>query len=187
MMAHASQGGASRSRPWTRVGAASIGAHVFYELACGVAMPFSSIRGPAVAAAGWLAGTTASYTVASRAPRTYDPAMGMMNGLFLSAVVAHFIYWPTRRTVGVPWLTECEGLRGPVMVPYNAILYTSGVAAIAGLVETAEADGGVRRFHSWSSLYYSSSKTLSSIDLSVKRDTDLPGGIGDCGGHRRSC
>ena len=135
MMAHASQGGASRSRPWTRVGAASIGAHVFYELACGVAMPFSSIRGPAVAAAGWLAGTTASYTVASRAPRTYDPAMGMMNGLFLSAVVAHFIYWPTRRTVGVPWLTECEGLRGPVMVPYNAILYTSGVAAIAGLVE----------------------------------------------------
>jgi hypothetical protein len=35
----------------------------------------------------------------------------------------------------MPWLVECEGLAGPVIVPYNVILYVSGVAAVGGLVE----------------------------------------------------
>jgi hypothetical protein len=102
-------------------------------------MPFSSVRGPAPAAVGWAAGIAAGYTAAGRASGTRDGAFGVMNGIFLSAVLAHFIYWPTRRIVGVPWLTECEGLRGKVIAPYNVILYTSGVAAVAGLTENGRA------------------------------------------------
>ncbi|MDT5219143.1 MAG: hypothetical protein QOF15_1248 [Mycobacterium sp.] len=58
-----------------------------------------------------------------------------MNGMFLTAVLAHFIYWPKRWVVGVPNLTECEGLRGRVLLPYNVILYVSAVSAVAGLAE----------------------------------------------------
>jgi hypothetical protein len=125
----------NRARPWTRFGAASMGAHVFYELACGVAMPLCSVAGPAPAVVGWATGTTGSITAAGRAPDKHNAAFGVLNGIFLSAVVAHIIYWPKRWSFGVPWLTECEGLRGNAIGPYNLILYTSGAAAIAGLVE----------------------------------------------------
>ena len=36
---------------------------------------------------------------------------------------------------GSAWLTECEGLDGPVIGPYNVSLQGAGVAALAGLVE----------------------------------------------------
>jgi hypothetical protein len=132
-----------RPRPWTRIGAAFTGAHVFYELACGVAMPLSSVAGPAPAAIGWGAATAASMTTAGRAPARYNAAFGVLNGVFLSAVVAHFVYWPKHWTYGVPTLTECEGLRGNAVRPYNLILYFSGVAAAAGLVENGRT--GLRR------------------------------------------
>jgi hypothetical protein len=66
-------------------------------------------------------------------------AFALLNGLSLSAVLAHFAYWPKRYVTGVPWLTECEGLRGTVMAPYNAILYISGIAAVGGLRESGRA------------------------------------------------
>jgi hypothetical protein len=124
------------------VGAASIGAHVFYEFASGVAMPFASLVGPAPAATGWATGTILAFHTARRGKDSHNNAFGLMNGMFLTAVLAHFIYWPKRWIAGLPWLTECEGLRGNVLAPYNAILYVSGVAAVAGLIENGRA--GVR-------------------------------------------
>jgi hypothetical protein len=50
-------------------------------------------------------------------------------------VVAHYSAWPRRRTrLGLPWLTECEGLRGDIMPAYNAILLASAAAAATALV-----------------------------------------------------
>jgi hypothetical protein len=109
-------------------------AHVFYELAAGVGMPFASRVGPAPAATLW--GVTSAVTVreAGRQPPSRDPAFAVLNGMYLSAVIAHFTSWPRTRPAGLPWLSECEGLRGRLMGPYNAILYLSGVCALAALL-----------------------------------------------------
>jgi hypothetical protein len=118
------------------------GAHVFYELAAGVAMPFASRTGPVVAATAWGAGTALAYSAAGRRKDSYDNVFGLLNGMYLAAVAAHFTYWPKRWILGLPYLVECEGIRGRAIAPYNAILYVSGLAAVAGMLENGRA--GVR-------------------------------------------
>jgi hypothetical protein len=116
-----------------------MGAHVFYELACGVGMPFASVAGPVPAVAGWATGSLVALRAAGRGNDRHNAAFGLLNGVFLSAVLAHFLFWPKRWSIGMPWLSECEGLRGKSMVPYNAILYVCGLAAVAGLLENGRA------------------------------------------------
>ena len=128
-----------RRRPWTRLGTVGAGAHVFYELLAGVAMPFASRLGPGTAAVFWASSTAAAYHHAGRQPGSRDPAFAVLNGAYLSAVIAHFLAWPRTTKAGLPWLTECEGLTGPVIAPYNAILHVSAVGAIGGLVENRRA------------------------------------------------
>jgi len=64
--------------------------------------------------------------------------MRLYDGLALTAVVAHYSRWPHRQPrrhrLRLPWLTECEGLRGTVMVPYNLVLLFSGAAAVVALL-----------------------------------------------------
>jgi hypothetical protein len=122
-------------RPWTRLGTVGASAHVFYELAAGVGMPFASRVGPTSAAAFWGASTVIAVREAGRQPRSRDAAFAALNATLLSAVIAHFASWPRKRVAGLPWLTECEGLSGKVIQPYNVILYTSAVATIGGLAE----------------------------------------------------
>ena len=129
-------------RPWTRLGAIATGAHVFYELAAGVAMPFASQVGPIGAATAFGASSTLVYREAGRQPPSRDSAFSIVNGVFLSAVIGHFASWPRTTVAGLPWLTECEGLTGRLMPAYNAILYVSAVAAIGGLIENRR--GGLR-------------------------------------------
>jgi hypothetical protein len=59
-------------------------------------------------------------------------------GLYLSAVVPHFTGWP-RAHPALPWLAECEGMRGPVIGPYDVVLHVSGIAALGGLLENRRA------------------------------------------------
>jgi hypothetical protein len=122
-------------RPWTRAALAGSAAHVFLELAAGVGMPGASVVGPGPAATTWAAGTAVGWRIAGRTAAAADRPLQVWNGLALTAVVAHYASWPRRRTwLGLPWLTECEGLRGDVMLAYNAILLGSGVAAATALV-----------------------------------------------------
>lgn len=121
-------------RPWTRAGSLAVGAHVFYELAAGVAMPLASRLGTAPAAVMYGTATAVSYRAAGRRPASADPAFNALNGLYLGLVAGHAVSWP-RRWAGTPWLTECEGLRGPVITPYNVILQLSWIAAIGGIAE----------------------------------------------------
>jgi len=125
----------SPNRVWTRLGTAALAAHVFYELAGGVAMPFASRIGPRGAAALWGAAAVVAYREAGRRPPSADPAFATLNGVYLSAVTAHFAGWPRTTRLGLPWLTECEGLSGRAVVPYNLILHVSAVAGLAGLAE----------------------------------------------------
>jgi hypothetical protein len=124
------------NRPWTRVGVISIAGHLGYELGTGVGVPLASRVGVTAATAGYTATFVATYRAAERlsSPRG-DALFAVANGLFLSAVVSHFTSWPRTTRAGLPWLVECEGLRGPLIGPYNTVLHVSGLAALAGLVE----------------------------------------------------
>jgi hypothetical protein len=126
-------------RRWTRLGTVAIAAHAFYELASGVAMPFSSFVGPAPASALWATGSMWLSRTAGRRPHSDDGFFAVVNGVYLSAVIAHFVYWPTRWRAGMPLLTECEGLKGRAITPYNAILYVSAITALGGMYENRNA------------------------------------------------
>jgi hypothetical protein len=134
-------GPGSTHRPWTRVGVVFATGHVFYELVAGVGMPIASVIGPAPAAALFGSGGVVAFREAGRQPRSRDRTFAVLNGVFLAAVLAHFSGWPRARRWGLPWLTECEGLSGRLMPPYNLMLYASGVAAVGGVVETGRGRG----------------------------------------------
>jgi hypothetical protein len=130
------EGGTRRPlRPWTRLGAIATGAHVFYELAAGVGMPFTSRIGPIGSATLFGVSSGVVFRGAGQGPPSHDAAFSIANGIFLSAVIGHFASWPRTNVGGLPWLTECEGLTGRLIPPYNLILYISGLAAVGGLVE----------------------------------------------------
>ncbi|MEX5720765.1 hypothetical protein [Geodermatophilus maliterrae] len=127
------------------MGTVGAAAHVFYELLSGVAMPFASRTGPRAAATFWAGSTMTAYHQAARQPEARDNVFAALNGLYLSAVIAHFLSWPRTTRRGLPWLIECEGLTGPVIAPYNVILHVSAAAAIGGLIEN-------RRGRAWGAL-----------------------------------
>jgi hypothetical protein len=121
-------------RPLTSMAIAGLATHVFFELGAGVGMPGASVLGPMPAAVVWAAGTRAAWRAARNRRASADTVLAIGNSVGLAAVIAHFAGWPRRRTAGLPWLRECEGL-GPDLMPfYNPILYVSGAAAIAALV-----------------------------------------------------
>jgi hypothetical protein len=126
---------AATRRRWTQAALAGSAAHVFLELAAGVGMPGASVVGPAPAAVAWAAGTRAVWRTAGRTGRPADRPLQVYDGLALTAVVAHYAAWPRRRTrIGLPWLIECEGMRGDLMLAYNVILLSCGGAAVMALV-----------------------------------------------------
>jgi hypothetical protein len=107
--------------------------HVFFELGAGVGMPFASVLGPGPAAAVWAAGTVRVQRAAGSP--SADTALAVVNALSLAAAVGHLAGWPRRRTrLGLPWLTDCEGLGPGLMRWYNPIVYAGGVAALAALL-----------------------------------------------------
>lgn len=124
-----------RKRPLTRVTTAATAGHVFFELAAGVGMPLASVLGPFTAATAWAAGAWTAWSAAATRPARGDPMFAVLDSVSLAAVIAHLAGWPRRRTrLGIPWLTDCEGL-GPRLMPYyNPILYVSGAAAAAAVL-----------------------------------------------------
>jgi hypothetical protein len=135
-----------RSRPWTRLGLLTIAGHLAYELAFGVSVPLASRLGITPAATGYAVSTVAAYRAAGRLPSPHgDRRFAIANGLFASAAISHMTSWPRTSRAGLPWLTECEGLEGRLMGPYNALLYVSAAAAVLGVVEN-------RRAWHWSTL-----------------------------------
>jgi hypothetical protein len=127
-------------RLWTRAGVMAVAGHLGYELLAGVSVPMASRLGIKTAVTGYAAATAALYHAAGHVP----PSRGhrrfaVLNGLFASAVISHFTSWPRTTRAGLPWLTECEGLTGEVIGPYNLLLHGSAVAAVAGVVENRRA------------------------------------------------
>jgi hypothetical protein len=119
----------------TRLATAGVAAHLSFELAAGVGMPFASLVGPFPAAGLWAGYTGGVWRAAASKADSADQVLTVVNAVHLSAVIAHFLGWPRRRTRwGLPWLLDCEGL-GPALMPfYNPILHVSGAAAICALI-----------------------------------------------------
>ena len=118
----------------------AVAGHLTYELLGGVAVPLASRVGTAPAATAYAVSSVVAYRAAGRlGPPSGDRRFAVANGLFASAVVTHATSWPRTTRAGLPWLTECEGLEGRVMGPYNAVLYVSAVAALGGAFETRRA------------------------------------------------
>jgi hypothetical protein len=114
----------------------SVAGHLAYELIGGVGVPLASRVGVAAASTGYAVSSVVAYRAAGhlRSPRG-DRRFAVANGLFASALITHFTSWPRTTRAGLPWLTECEGLEGRLMGPYNALLYVSAVAAVGGAIE----------------------------------------------------
>lgn len=105
-------------------------------------MPYASRVGVVPAGLFYGVSAVAVWREAGRRPTDQDAVFSVINGVFLSLVIAHFASWPHRSIAGIPWLEECEGLSGRHMPAYNGILYVSAIAGLAGLVENRR--GGFR-------------------------------------------
>jgi hypothetical protein len=96
--------------------------------------------GVTAATTGYAASSVVAYRAAGRLPSPVgDRRFAVANGLFASAVISHFTSWPRTTRAGLPWLTECEGLEGRLMGPYNTLLYVAAVAAVGGAVDNRRA------------------------------------------------
>lgn len=71
-------------------------------------MPFASVIGPVPAATGWGMSTAVVLRMAERADKRHEAVLGVVNGLFLTTVLAHFIHWPKRWRFGVPSLSSAK-------------------------------------------------------------------------------
>ena len=127
-------------RRWTRLGIVAVAGHLGYELAVGVGVPGAPRVGMWPAVAGYALGTASTYRAAGRvaSPRG-DRRFAVANGLFAAAVISHYASWPRTTWNGLPWLVECEGIEGMLIVPYNMVLAVSAVSAVGGLVENRSA------------------------------------------------
>jgi hypothetical protein len=123
-------------RPWTRLGVVSIAGHLGYELVAGVGVPLAPHLGVRAAAAAFALPAAAAYVPAGRLETPHgDRTYAVANGFFLAAVISHYSSWPRVWRRGLPRLTECEGLEGPVIGPYNVLLQVSAVSGVLGLWE----------------------------------------------------
>jgi hypothetical protein len=117
-----------------------VGGHLAYELVSGAGVPLASRVGVYPATAGYAVSSVTAYRAAGRLGSPLgDRSFAVANGLFASAVISHFTGWPRTTRAGLPWLTECEGLQGRLIGPYNVLLYVAAVAAVGGAVENRRA------------------------------------------------
>lgn len=122
------------------MGVVAVAGHLAYELLSGVGVPLAPRLGVTAATTGYAIASVTTFRGAGRLPAPAgDRRFAVANGLFASVVINHFTVWPRTTRAGLPWLTESEGLEGPLIGPYNVLLYVSGVAAVGGAVETRRA------------------------------------------------
>jgi hypothetical protein len=73
--------------------------------------------------------------LAARGSRRWDKLLALWSGAALGGVVVHFLLWPWRRDqVGIPILTEAEGIRASRLPAYNTILRVWFVASVLSIM-----------------------------------------------------
>jgi hypothetical protein len=119
-------------------------AHHGFELAAGVGLVFQPYLGLAGASAAWGLALPAWVGLAVRASRSggergsEDALLAALAGASLAGAALHFALWPVGRRpagtrIGIPVLTEAEGLSPGQLPAYNLILYCWGLSTVAAL------------------------------------------------------
>jgi hypothetical protein len=119
-------------------------AHHGFELAAGVGLVFQPYLGLAGASAAWGLALPAWVGLAARASRRgdgqggEDALLAVLAGASLAGAALHFALWPVGRRpagarIGIPVLTEAEGLSPAQLPAYNVILYCWVLATAAAL------------------------------------------------------
>jgi len=133
-------------RPWTTATAILTAAHHGFELSSGVGLVLQPELGLGFAGAFWGTAIPAWIRLAAKPEDTkWDPLLAAFSGASLAGMVIHFSLWPWRRNkLGVPVLTEAEGLSSSSLPAYNALLYAWATASTLSLI--CEGRPGTRRW-----------------------------------------
>lgn len=124
------------ARPWTVLTAGAAAVHHGYELANGVGLVWQPELGLAGAGALWGAQIPLWAALAAKAGRRYDKVLAVLSGVALGGTIVHFLIWPWRRgRLGLPVLTDAEGLPRSQLPVYTALLYAWGVTSVFSLGE----------------------------------------------------
>ncbi len=132
-------------RPWTAAAALLTAAHHGFELSSGVGLVLQPELGLGPAGLLWGVQIPLWVGLAARGDRRWDRLLAAWSGMALAGAFVHFLLWPWRRgRVGLPVLTEAEGLRSTSLPAYNALLYAWGTASALSLI--SELAPGRRRW-----------------------------------------
>jgi len=130
----ATRSGPTVKRPWTVLTAALTAAHHGVELSSGIGLVGQPELGLVGSGALWAAQIPAWVALAARGGRRWDRLLAVWSGVALGGVVVHFLVWPWRRgALGLPVLTEAEGLSASTLPSYNALLYGWGAASVLSI------------------------------------------------------
>ena len=123
-------------RPWTALTAVATAAHHGFELMNGVGLVWQPQLGLSGAGALWGAQLSMWTATALGRGKRHDRVLASWSGAALGGALVHFLLWPWKRNaLGLPVLTEAEGLRPTRLPAYNAILYAWAVAAALSIRE----------------------------------------------------
>jgi hypothetical protein len=117
-------------RPWSALTAALTAAHHVFELSNGVGLVWQPELGLAGAGGLWGVQIPIWIALAAKGSGRWNKLLAALSGGALGGAIVHFLIWPWRRNgMGLPVLSEAEGL-GPSRMPaYNTILYAWGAAS----------------------------------------------------------
>ena len=128
-------GDRSVQRPWTVLAAAATAGHHGFELSNGIGLVWQPELGLAGASALWGTQIPIWIALAARGDRRWDKLLAAWSGANLAGALVHFVLWPSRRNrLGLPVLTEAEGLGTARLPAYNTVLYAWAVASALSLV-----------------------------------------------------
>lgn len=135
-----------KARPWTTATAILTAAHHGFELSSGVGLVLQPELGLGFAGALWGTGIPAWIRLAAKGDDTrWDPLLAAWSGASLAGVVVHFSLWPWRHNkLGLPVLTEAEGLPSSSLPAYNALLHLWAAASALSIIR--EVRPGARRW-----------------------------------------
>ena len=120
-------------------------AHHAFELSTGIGLVLQPELGLGGSGLLWGVGLPAWLGLASGRLPHRSAILAVSSGTALAGALVHFILWPSKRgRLGLPLLTEAEGLPAASLPAYNAILYTWGTVASASIV--LEIPRGSRRW-----------------------------------------
>ena len=127
--------GWSVRRPWTALAAVATAAHHGFELSNGIGLVWQPELGLARASALWGTEIPIWIALAARGDKRWDKALAAGSGANIASVLVHFLLWPSRRSrLGLPILTEAEGLKKSRLPAYNTLLYFWAVASALSIV-----------------------------------------------------